>query len=44
MRRFAALQCYDNVRESRLPAALRDKNPTGTMWRQIDGKQTQADV
>lgn len=27
--RFAMFQCFDNVRESRLPAALRDKNPNG---------------
>jgi NADP-dependent aldehyde dehydrogenase len=26
MRRFAMLQCYDNVRPHRLPPALRDKN------------------
>jgi alpha-ketoglutaric semialdehyde dehydrogenase len=26
MRRFAMLQCFDNVRSHRLPAALRDKN------------------
>jgi len=26
MRRFAMLQCFDNVRPHRLPAALRDKN------------------
>ena len=26
MRRFAMLQCYDNVRQHRLPLALRDKN------------------
>jgi NADP-dependent aldehyde dehydrogenase len=26
MRRFAVLQCYDNVRPSRLPPALRDKS------------------
>ncbi|HEY5233386.1 MAG TPA: aldehyde dehydrogenase family protein [Verrucomicrobiae bacterium] len=26
MRRFAMLQCYDNVRPHRLPSALRDKN------------------
>jgi NADP-dependent aldehyde dehydrogenase len=44
MRRFAALHGYDNVREARLPAALRDKNPNGTMWRLIDGRQTQSDV
>jgi NADP-dependent aldehyde dehydrogenase len=44
MRRFAALHAYDNVREARLPAALRDKNPNGTMWRLIDGRQTLSDV
>lgn len=43
MWRFAALECYDNVREHRLPAALRDKNPTG-MWRMIDGAWTQGDA
>ena len=42
--RFAALHSYDNVREPRLPPELRDKNPTGTMWRSIDRKWTQADV
>src|SRR5258706_9990840 len=30
LRRFAALHVYDNVRERRLPAELRDKNPTDT--------------
>src|SRR5204862_3009435 len=44
MRRFAALHGYDNVREARLPAALRDKNPNGQMWRLIDGRQTQSDL
>lgn len=44
MRRFAALYSYDNVREQRLPSDLRDKNPTGEMWRLIDGQWTQADV
>ncbi|MEQ8789413.1 MAG: aldehyde dehydrogenase (NADP(+)) [Pirellulaceae bacterium] len=42
--RFGMLQCYDNVRPHRLPAALADKNPTGKMWRMIDGAWTQADV
>jgi NADP-dependent aldehyde dehydrogenase len=41
--RFAMLQCYDNVREGRLPPALRNKNPGG-MWRFIDGQWTQADA
>lgn len=44
IRRFAMLQCYDNVRESRLPPSLRNKNPTGALWRQIDGQWTQGDV
>ena len=44
MLRFAALYCYDNVRQHRLPIELRDKNPTGTMWRMIDGKWTQNDI
>lgn len=39
--RFGALQCYDNVREGRLPAVLQDRNP-GSVWRKIDGEWTQA--
>ena len=42
--RFAMLQCFDNIREHRLPPELRDKNPTETLWRQIDGEWTQGDV
>jgi len=42
--RFAALHGYDNVRPNRLPAELQDKNPTGHMWRLIDGDWTQRDV
>jgi NADP-dependent aldehyde dehydrogenase len=42
--RFTALRGYDNVRPERLPAELRDKNPTGTMWRLIDGRWTQGDA
>lgn len=42
--RFAALQCYDNVRPHRLPPVLQDKNPTGAMWRLIDGEWTQRNV
>ncbi|NTU51159.1 MAG: aldehyde dehydrogenase family protein, partial [Candidatus Aminicenantes bacterium] len=38
--RFAALRCYDHVRADRLPPELRDENPTGTMWRMIDGEWT----
>ena len=44
MLRFAALHCYDSVRLDRLPVELRDKNPTGRMWRFIDWEWTQRDV
>jgi len=44
MLRFAALHCYDNVRPSRLPAELADANPTGTMWRLIDGRWSQGNL
>jgi alpha-ketoglutaric semialdehyde dehydrogenase len=42
--RFTALRGYDNVRPHRLPAELRDENPTGTMWRLIDGTWTRGDA
>ncbi|RMG32246.1 MAG: aldehyde dehydrogenase (NADP(+)) [Planctomycetota bacterium] len=42
--RFAMLECYDNVRPSRLPPELQDKNPTGRLWRYIDGTWTLGDV
>ncbi len=42
--RFAKLDCYDNVRAHRLPKALQDKNPNGTMWRSIDGSWSRGDV
>ncbi len=44
LRRFAALHCYDAVREPRLPALLRNKSPNGKVWRYIDGVFTQADL
>ena len=44
LRRFSALQSYDNVRPHRLPPALADANPTGSMWRRIDGTWSQGDV
>lgn len=44
LRRFAALHCYDNVRAARLPLSLRDKNPSGKMWRLIGGQWSQGDV
>jgi len=44
MLRFVALHCYDNVRDHRLPEELQDRNPTGRMWRLIDGNWTHKDV
>lgn len=44
MTRFAALHCYDNVRPDRLPAELRNENPTGKMWRLVDGEWTQRSI
>ena len=44
MLRFGALHCYDAIRPHRLPPELRDENPTGSMWRLIDGEWTQGDV
>lgn len=44
IRRFGMLACYDGVREPRLPHSLQNKNPTGKLWRQIDGIWTQGDV
>ncbi len=42
--RFAALHSYDNVRPHRLPPELRNQNPTGSMWRFVDGAWTTGDV
>jgi alpha-ketoglutaric semialdehyde dehydrogenase len=42
--RFTALHSYDAVRPARLPAELQDRNPTGKMWRLIDGGWSQGDV
>jgi alpha-ketoglutaric semialdehyde dehydrogenase len=42
--RFAALHCYDNVRPHRLPVELGDGNPTGKMWRLVDGAWSQRDL
>lgn len=44
LRRFAMLQCYDGVRQQRLPPALRNQNPSGKLWRLIDGEWTTRDV
>jgi len=42
--RFAARHGYDQVPQHRLPPELQDKNPTGHMWRYIDGQWTQASI
>jgi NADP-dependent aldehyde dehydrogenase len=42
--RFGMLQCYDNIRPARLPDVLRDQNPTGKIWRNIDGQWTTGNV
>ena len=44
IQRFAMLACYDNVREQRLPPELRHRQPTGRLWRLIDGAGTLRDV
>jgi NADP-dependent aldehyde dehydrogenase len=44
IKRFTQLESYDNVRQHRLPLCLRDKNPTGRLWRSIDGHWTLNDV
>ena len=43
IKRFAALKCYDNVRAHRLPELLKDEN-SFEVWRQVDGKWTQASL
>lgn len=37
--RFAKLTCFDSVRESRIPSALQNANPSGA-WRLVDGNWT----
>lgn len=44
LRRFAMLECYDNVRPNRLPPSLQNAPPNDRMWRMIDGKWTQGAV
>jgi NADP-dependent aldehyde dehydrogenase len=43
LRRFAVLECFDNVRPARLPEILTDKNPSRA-WRLIDNLWTQANI
>jgi 2,5-dioxopentanoate dehydrogenase len=40
MLRFGALHCYDNVREDRLPDALRNQTRLPQIWRTVDGTIT----
>jgi NADP-dependent aldehyde dehydrogenase len=44
MLRFAALHCYDNVSDARLPPSLRDRAPNERIWRSVDGAWMQGDV
>ncbi|MEX0641898.1 MAG: aldehyde dehydrogenase family protein [Pirellulales bacterium] len=44
IRRFAMLECYDNVRPGRLPSWLQNASPNGHMWRLMDGQWTQGAV
>ena len=44
LRRFSMLECYDNVRENRLPEELRDAHSIEGLWRLIDGEWTQGNV
>ncbi|MEH6422344.1 aldehyde dehydrogenase (NADP(+)) [Pseudomonas sp. CGJS7] len=43
IRRFAALHCYDNVRDAALPPELRD-HTSGVLARCIDGRWTTDDI
>lgn len=42
--RFGKLTSFDNVRESRLPALLKDTPPTAETWRMIDNQWSQGSV
>ena len=44
IRRFAMLQCYDNVRPDRLPELLKDQSPNPKAWRLVDGEWTTESV
>lgn len=44
IKRFSSLHCYDNVDQNYLPPELKDKNPSGKMWRFIDGNWTQQSI
>jgi NADP-dependent aldehyde dehydrogenase len=38
LRRFAMLQCFDQVRPARLPPVLRDEPPHDRIFRFVDGE------
>lgn len=44
LRRFTTLQCYDNVRQERLPVELRNRNLSPPIFRYLDGEWTTRDV
>lgn len=44
IRRFTALQCYDNVRPDRLPCLLKDAIKNNDTWRLVDGNWTQGSI
>ncbi|MGX5203117.1 aldehyde dehydrogenase family protein [Aliikangiella sp. IMCC44632] len=44
IKRFAAIKCFDNVPESRLPLVLKNRNPQPKAWRLVDGEWTQRDI
>jgi NADP-dependent aldehyde dehydrogenase len=44
IRRFAMLQCYDNVRPPRLPPSLQDASPGRGLQRLVDGRWTSEDI
>jgi len=44
LKRFAMLQCFDDVRPHRLPRLLWDQSPNPGMWRRIDGQWRRGDV
>ncbi|MFW6124168.1 MAG: aldehyde dehydrogenase (NADP(+)) [Acidobacteriota bacterium] len=44
IKRFASLYCYDNVNQKYLPIELKNKNPSGKMWRFIDRVWTQKSI
>ena len=44
IRRFGGLQCWDRVRQHRLPAELRDRNLVPPIHRYVDGEWTLRDL